>query len=56
MTPRVLAWRRSYWTEDYPRGIANIPSIDMIDTDEAKIGVEEAKRGFAKAHVTSKSR
>jgi hypothetical protein len=56
MTPRVLQWRRRYWTEMYPRGIADIASADMIDVDEAKIGVEESKRGFAKAHVTARSR
>jgi hypothetical protein len=37
-----------YWESNYPSGIANVSTDDVIDIDEAKFKLESADRGFAK--------
>jgi hypothetical protein len=55
-TPRVQRWRSVYWHHNYPFGIADIRAEDMIDLDEAGLGLETAKRGYAKARLVSRAR
>jgi hypothetical protein len=46
--PVHLAKRKMYWESNYPSGIANVSTDDVIDIDEAKFKLESADRGFAK--------
>jgi len=52
--PRNLTWRQRYWNMPYPYGIANIWARDMIDLDEAVVGLLNANRSYGKAFVYSR--
>ena len=47
-SPTNLAKRRAYWECDYPAGIADQETSDVIDIDEARYKLESADRAFAK--------
>ncbi|KAL7527657.1 hypothetical protein ACHAXR_002064 [Thalassiosira sp. AJA248-18] len=48
--------RWSFWNMNYPFGIADIQTSDMIDIDEAAVFAESANRGAGKSHISTRCR
>ncbi len=48
--------RWSYWNLNYPFGIADIRTVDIIDLDEAAVFAETANRGHGKSHLSTRCR